>query len=47
MLKMFREANKTNKGYKMCEKCNGNHYVRDEDNSTKFCTECNGIVCEA
>ena len=42
MLKMFREANKTNKGYKMCEKCKGNHYIRNEDNSTKFCTECNG-----
>ena len=26
----------------VCSKCNGNHYIRNEDNSTKFCTECNG-----
>ena len=39
---MFREANKTNKGYKMCETCKGKHYYRTEEGETKFCDKCNG-----
>jgi len=26
----------------ICKTCNGNHYVRVDNNETKFCTECNG-----
>jgi len=26
----------------ICSTCNGNHYVRINENTTTFCTECNG-----
>lgn len=26
----------------ICSTCNGNHYVRINENTTTFCTDCNG-----